>query len=114
MQIKPSKDKSFILVYASMFVQQIEALGAYIQASKFLANPEVRAFAQALVTNQLGPLCVRPGASAAHCVLMDLTIHLASVLLCGNQRILAPLQQLAKAPGNMQVCILSAGLIAGN
>lgn len=97
-----------------MSVQQMEALEAYIHASKFLSNPMVRAFARALVTNQLGQLATRPGAPSAHCVLVDLTIHLASVLLCGNQGILAPLQQLAKTPGNMEVCLLSAGLIAGN
>lgn len=114
MQIKPSKDKFLISVHASLSLQQMEALMAYIQASKFFANPVVRAFAQALVTNQLGQLGVRPGASAAHCVLMDLTIHLAAVLLCGNQGILAPLQQLAKSPDNMQVCILSVAQIFGN
>lgn len=92
----------------------MEALLAYIQASKFLANPLVKAFAHALVTNQLGPLCVRPGASGAQYVLVDLTVHLAAVLLCGNQGILAPLQQLAMEPANMQVCISSAAFIVGN
>ncbi len=86
------------------YLQQVEALVAYIQTSKFLANPEVKAFAKALVTNQLQLLNVRPQASGAQCVFVDLTIHLAAVLLCGNQGILAPLQHLAMAPANMQVC----------
>lgn len=84
--------------------QQWEALLAFIQNSKFLTTPAVIAFAQALVTNQLGPLQAHPGASAAQCVLVDLTIHLAAVLLCEHQGVLAPLQQLALTPTNMQVC----------
>ncbi|XP_044037270.1 E3 ubiquitin-protein ligase rnf213-alpha [Siniperca chuatsi] len=86
--------------------EQLKILVAYIQTSKFLASPQVKAFAQALVTNQLKPLGVRPGTSGAQCVLVDLTIHLAAVLLCGNQGILAPLQQLAIAPANMQAAFL--------
>ena len=95
-------------LYLFMYLQQLDALITYIQKSKFLASPQVRAFASTLVTNQLGPLAVRPGASGAQCVWVDLTIHLAAVLLCGNQGIIAPLQQLALAPANMQVCVFSA------
>uniref|UniRef100_A0A7N8Y3P6 RING-type domain-containing protein n=1 Tax=Mastacembelus armatus TaxID=205130 RepID=A0A7N8Y3P6_9TELE len=87
--------------------EQLEALATYIQASKFLGSPEVKAFAEALVNNRLGPLAVYPGASGAHCVLVELTIHLAAVLICGNQGILAPLQQLALAPLNMQYSCLN-------
>lgn len=86
----------------------MDALVAYIQTSKFLPSPEVKAFAQNLVINQLGPLTARPRTPSAQCLLVDLTIHLAAVLLCGTQGILAPLQQLALAPANMQVCISSA------
>lgn len=53
------------------------------------------------MTNQLGPLA---GVCGASCVLVDLTVHLATVLLCGNQEILAPLKQLAMNPVSMQVC----------
>ncbi|KAK5884967.1 hypothetical protein CesoFtcFv8_018727 [Champsocephalus esox] len=86
--------------------KQLEALMAYIQNSKVLASPQVKAFAKALVTNQVGPLVVCPGASGAKCVLADLTIHLAAVLLISNQGILAPMQQLAMAPANMQAAFL--------
>ncbi|XP_042360235.1 E3 ubiquitin-protein ligase rnf213-alpha [Plectropomus leopardus] len=86
--------------------EQLDALKTYIQNSKFLANPQMKAFARGLVTNQLGPLSVRPGASGAHNVLVDLTLHLAAVLLCGNQGIIAPLQQLAMDPANMQAAFL--------
>lgn len=88
-----------------LYLQQVQALVDYIQTSKFLASRELKAFAQALVTNSLRALYVPPGTSGAQCVLVDLGIHLAAVLLCGNQGVLAPLQQLAMAPANMQVCI---------
>nr|XP_023993194.1 E3 ubiquitin-protein ligase rnf213-alpha-like [Salvelinus alpinus] len=85
---------------------QCQALLAFIQASKVLVSPEVRAFAQALVANRLGPLEVRPGASGAQCVVVELSVHLAAVLLCGNQGLLTPLQQLALLPANMQRAFL--------
>ncbi|KAE8283229.1 E3 ubiquitin-protein ligase rnf213-alpha [Larimichthys crocea] len=86
--------------------EQVQALVDYIQTSKFLASRELKAFAQALVTNSLRALYVPPGTSGAQCVLVDLGIHLAAVLLCGNQGVLAPLQQLAMAPANMQRAFL--------
>nr|XP_019957387.1 PREDICTED: E3 ubiquitin-protein ligase RNF213 [Paralichthys olivaceus] len=86
--------------------EQLEALASYIQTSKFLGSQTVKPFALALVTNQLGLLTVRPGASGIQCVLVELTIHLAAVLHCGNQAILAPLQQLSTAPANMQAAFL--------
>lgn len=86
----------------------------YIQTSKILGSPEVKAFATALVTNQLELLASRPRVSGAQCVSVELTIHLAAVLLCGNQGILAPLQQLARTPVNMQVCMMSAAFSVAN
>lgn len=83
----------------------MEVLLAYIQNSKFLPSPEMKRFAQALVTNQLKTLVLPPGTSGAKYALVDLTIHLASVLLCGNPGILTPLQQLAMTPADMQVCL---------
>lgn len=78
--------------------QLLEVVNTYIENSKFLGSPAVKAFAKCLVSNQLGPLASRRGG-----VLVDLTIHLAAVLLCGNQGIVVPLQQLVLAPHNMQV-----------
>ncbi|TNM97227.1 hypothetical protein fugu_015383 [Takifugu bimaculatus] len=90
----------------SLKQELLEALLAFIQTSTFLTNPAVKAFAEALVRNQIGPLRARPGASTSHYVLVDLTIHLAAVLLCGHQGVLAPLQQLAHTPANMQKAFL--------
>uniref|UniRef100_A0A8C7Y3G1 RING-type E3 ubiquitin transferase n=1 Tax=Oryzias sinensis TaxID=183150 RepID=A0A8C7Y3G1_9TELE len=65
-----------------------------------------KAFAKALVTNNLGPLTVCPRASGGQRVMVDVTIHLAIVLLCGKNGFLAPLQQLAVTPANMQASFL--------
>lgn len=93
-------DFSFNLTWVFLFLAQLlETLQAFIQTSKFLTNPEVKAFANDLVTNKFGP----QRASTAQCVSVDLSIHLAAVLLCGRQGILVPLQQLAFKPANMQV-----------
>ena len=78
-----------------------------IETSKVLATPEVKAFARALVANQLGAMGVRQGASTAESVVVELTVHLAAVLLCGNPGVMTPLQQLALVPANMQVGTLS-------
>ncbi|XP_037333444.2 E3 ubiquitin-protein ligase rnf213-alpha isoform X2 [Pungitius pungitius] len=86
--------------------EQLEAFTTYIQNSRVLSSPQMKAFATALVTNQLRSLVVCPGASGTQSVLVDLSIHLAAVLLCGNQQILAPLQKLAMQPADMQAAFL--------
>lgn len=83
--------------------QQMDIWMSYIQQSKVFTNPETKAFAQALVSNQLGPLALRPGISRTQCVFIELTVHLAAVILCGNQGFLGPLKLLALRPATMQV-----------
>ncbi|KAJ7989846.1 hypothetical protein DPEC_G00308720 [Dallia pectoralis] len=85
---------------------QCRALVAFIQASKVLVSADVKAFAEALVTNQLGPLQIRRDASGAQCVVVELTVHLAAVLLCGDRGLGTPLQQLAISPADMQRAFL--------
>lgn len=104
-------DFSFNLTWVFLFpAQLLETLLAFIQTSKFLTDPEVKAFAKALVRNQFGPL----RGSTAQCVSVDLSIHLAAVLLCGRQGVLVPLQQLAFKPANMQVRAVRGQLLRGN
>ncbi|KAG7491182.1 hypothetical protein MATL_G00000180 [Megalops atlanticus] len=79
-----------------------EVLEGFIQSSRVLVSPEVRAFATGLVRNELGPLCVRAGRCSAEHALIELTVHLTAVLLCGKEGVLAPLRQLALSPSNMQ------------
>ncbi|XP_061567178.1 E3 ubiquitin-protein ligase rnf213-alpha [Cololabis saira] len=86
--------------------EQLEALTSYIQTSRVLASPEVKAFARALVTNELGPLTLHSRLSGSKSASVEITVHLAAVLLCGAQGMLAPLQQLAMAPANMLAAFL--------
>lgn len=112
LHLSGNKDLAFDISCVSLSHSQLqEALLAFIQTSNILTTPRVKAFAHALVTNQLGPLQARPGASAAQCVLVDLTIHLGAVLLCEQQGVLAPLQQFALTPANMQVCAAGRQLL---
>ncbi|XP_029997116.1 E3 ubiquitin-protein ligase rnf213-alpha-like isoform X2 [Sphaeramia orbicularis] len=86
--------------------EQLQDWVAYIQNSRFLTTPEAKTFAQAMVTNKLGPLTIHPAVSGDQCALVELTLHLAAVLLFENQGILGPLQQLAVTPANMQAAFL--------
>ncbi|XP_061741549.1 E3 ubiquitin-protein ligase rnf213-alpha-like isoform X1 [Nerophis ophidion] len=93
---------------ASLHINQerLQPLLNFIESSKVLADPKVKRFAQALVTNRLGPMALGPGISGDYYVSVSLTVHLAAVLLCTNQKIVAPLQQLAMAPASMQAAFL--------
>lgn len=68
----------------------------------------MRAFAEALVNNQLHALRVQPQMSGREFVLVEVTVHMAAVLLCGNLPLLQPLQQLALSTNNMMVRIFHA------
>ncbi|KAJ8251476.1 hypothetical protein GJAV_G00221750, partial [Gymnothorax javanicus] len=84
----------------------LRALGDFIQASGFLVVPEAQAFALALVHNRLGPLSIGARRPAAEHALVELTVHLAAVLICTTQARLTPLRLLALSPGRMQAAFL--------
>ncbi|XP_061556782.1 E3 ubiquitin-protein ligase rnf213-alpha isoform X1 [Phycodurus eques] len=86
--------------------EQFNALLNFINTSKVLDNPKVKAFACGLVTNQPGPLAVTPETSGDCCASVALAVHLAAVLLCADQKIVAPLQHLAMEPATMQATFL--------
>uniref|UniRef100_A0A8C1YEU9 RING-type E3 ubiquitin transferase n=1 Tax=Cyprinus carpio TaxID=7962 RepID=A0A8C1YEU9_CYPCA len=74
-------------------------------------KPEVKSqqgilFAEALVNNNLGDLRVQPETSGRELLLVEVTVHMAAVLLCGNQLLLKPLQQLALSPNNMTAAFI--------
>ncbi|XP_056432075.1 E3 ubiquitin-protein ligase rnf213-alpha-like [Gadus chalcogrammus] len=85
---------------------QCRVLVTHIDACGLLVTAESKDFAKALVANRLGALAVVPGAPGGHSAVLELTVHMASVLLCANQRILVPLQNLALSTGNMQQAFL--------
>ena len=88
-------------------IQQCRVLVTHIDACGLLDRIELKNFAKALVANHLRALSVVPGAPGGRSVVVELTIHMAAVLLCANQRILVPLQNLSLSTGNMQVSALA-------
>ncbi|XP_060889951.1 E3 ubiquitin-protein ligase rnf213-alpha-like [Labrus mixtus] len=79
-----------------------QVFGEFIQGSRYLHQKELRTFASALVDNRLGALTMNPGRTITHNTVIELTIHLAVVLLTGTQPLLMPLKQLGLFPENMQ------------
>ncbi|XP_046722736.1 E3 ubiquitin-protein ligase rnf213-alpha isoform X2 [Silurus meridionalis] len=82
--------------------EQLEALEDFSNNSKVFATPESRVFAQALIHNRLPGQHVNPNLSGDEYVILELTVHLAAVLLCAKQAVIQPLIQLAFFPANMQ------------
>ncbi|XP_036840034.1 E3 ubiquitin-protein ligase rnf213-alpha-like isoform X4 [Oncorhynchus mykiss] len=81
--------------------KKCQELEYFIQGSRYLDPKPVRDFAMALVQNRMGELNVHNGRTGAEHVLIELTVHLAAVLLTGTEGVLTPLQQLGLTPNNM-------------
>ncbi|XP_073332592.1 E3 ubiquitin-protein ligase rnf213-alpha-like [Pagrus major] len=82
--------------------EQCQAFEELIQGSRFLHQKEVRDFGLALVHNRLGELAVHPENTIVDNTVIELTIHLAAVLLTGTHPLVMPLKQLGLSPQNMQ------------
>ncbi|RXN29563.1 E3 ubiquitin-protein ligase RNF213-alpha-like protein [Labeo rohita] len=87
-------------------IKQCDGLEDFIRSSDIFVNNEMRAFAQALVKNNLHALRVQPQISGREFVLVEVTVHMAAVLLCGNLSLLQPLQRLALSPNNMMASFI--------
>ncbi|TRY85502.1 hypothetical protein DNTS_016006 [Danionella cerebrum] len=81
--------------------EQCAVLEDFVRTSEVLVSDEMRAFAEALLKNALGVLSLRAEMSARELVLVELSVHLKAVLLCGNLEALQPLQQLGLSPNSM-------------
>ncbi|XP_042587954.1 E3 ubiquitin-protein ligase rnf213-alpha-like isoform X2 [Cyprinus carpio] len=86
--------------------EQRAGLEDYIRSTGIFVSAEMKVFAEALVNNNLGDLRVQPGTSGRELLLVEVTVHMAAVLLCGNQLLLKPLQQLALSPNNMTAAFI--------
>ncbi|XP_056587886.1 E3 ubiquitin-protein ligase rnf213-alpha-like [Triplophysa dalaica] len=86
--------------------EQCVGLGEFLRRSDLFVNNEMRAFAEALVMNGLCALRVRPQMTGREFVLLEVTVHMAAVLLCGNLPLLQPLQRLALTPNNMMASFI--------
>ncbi|XP_058417797.1 E3 ubiquitin-protein ligase RNF213 isoform X3 [Diceros bicornis minor] len=81
--------------------EQCEAVNQFIEESKLLSPPEVRRFATSLVTNTLPLLRTGPRVSSLEGTVTEMAIHVATILLCGQNKVLEPLKNLAFSPANM-------------
>ncbi|KAB0367359.1 hypothetical protein FD755_020683, partial [Muntiacus reevesi] len=77
--------------------QQCEAMEKFIEKSKTLP-PDIRPFAISLVNNELPLLRTGPGVSNLEGTVIEMAVHAATVLLCGQSQVLGPLKNLAFFP----------------
>ncbi|XP_026936735.1 E3 ubiquitin-protein ligase RNF213 isoform X2 [Sagmatias obliquidens] len=77
--------------------QQCEAMKKFIEERKTL-SPDMRRFAISLVNNELPLLRTGPGDNSLEGTVIEMAIHVASILLCGQSKILEPLKNLAFSP----------------
>ncbi|XP_042525946.1 E3 ubiquitin-protein ligase RNF213 [Dipodomys spectabilis] len=85
--------------------EQCEAMNQFIEESKLLASQDVRHFATSLVDNTL-PLLTAQGDSGLEGTVIELAIHTACVLMCGQNKVLEPLKNLAFSPAQMTSAFL--------
>ena len=66
-------------------------------------SPDISAFAISLVNNELPLLRTGPGVSNLEGTVIEMAVHAAAVLLCGQSQVLGPLKNLAFFPHLMVV-----------
>ncbi|GAB0197590.1 E3 ubiquitin-protein ligase RNF213 [Grus japonensis] len=82
--------------------QQTDAMTKFIQNSQVLNSPDLQNFAASLVMNTLPSLTVDPQSFSHNGALIEMAVHTAAVLLCGQNPILQPLRNLAFRPHTME------------
>ncbi|KAM6377190.1 E3 ubiquitin-protein ligase RNF213 [Pluvialis apricaria] len=82
--------------------QQTDAMTKFIQNSKVLNSPDLQHFASSLVMNALPSLTVDPQNFSHDGALIEMAVHTAAVLLCGQNPVLQPLRNLAFCPHTME------------
>uniref|UniRef100_A0A452ISC9 RING-type E3 ubiquitin transferase n=1 Tax=Gopherus agassizii TaxID=38772 RepID=A0A452ISC9_9SAUR len=83
--------------------EQCDAMNKFIESSKALNSPALKQFAASLVTNSLPSLAVSLQHFSPSGALIEIVVHTAALLLCGQNRVLKPLRNLAFSPATMQV-----------
>uniref|UniRef100_A0A8C3WRW7 E3 ubiquitin-protein ligase RNF213 n=1 Tax=Catagonus wagneri TaxID=51154 RepID=A0A8C3WRW7_9CETA len=81
-------------------LQQREALKNFIEETE-VQSADIRTFAVSLVTNELPLLTAGPGDSTLEGTVVEMAVHTAALLLCGQSQVLEPLKNLAFSPKNM-------------
>ncbi|XP_075850113.1 E3 ubiquitin-protein ligase RNF213 isoform X2 [Microcebus murinus] len=80
--------------------EQREAVNKFIEECEVF-SPAVRYFATSLVENTLPLLRKSPGDNGLEGTVTEMAIHAAAILLCGQNRVLEPLKNLAFSPATM-------------
>lgn len=81
----------------------------FIQNSRVLNTPDLQHFAASLVMNSLPSLTVDPQSFSHGGALVEMAVHTAAVLLCGQNPVLQPLRNLAFRPRAMEVKRVDSG-----
>ncbi|XP_057630023.1 E3 ubiquitin-protein ligase RNF213-like [Chionomys nivalis] len=81
--------------------EQCEAMKEFIEESKILSTPDIGCFAKSLVDNALPLLRTRSAHSSLEGTVTEMAVHAAIIFLCGQNRVLAPLRNLAFDPASM-------------
>ncbi|XP_067319963.1 E3 ubiquitin-protein ligase RNF213 isoform X2 [Anolis sagrei] len=86
--------------------KQCDLLKEFIHTSKVLPSPQLKAFADSLVTNHLSSLTLSPQDPSQKTVVVEMAVHVNAVLLSSQNKILEPLSNLAFLPNTMQNAFL--------
>uniref|UniRef100_A0A8C6ZCZ6 RING-type E3 ubiquitin transferase n=1 Tax=Nothoprocta perdicaria TaxID=30464 RepID=A0A8C6ZCZ6_NOTPE len=94
--------QSFLTNRFSSPKSQIDVMTQFIENSEVLSSQELKKFATSLVKNALPSLTVNPQSFSHNGALVEMAVHAAAVLLCGQNPILQPLRNLAFHPRTMR------------
>nr|XP_034361931.1 E3 ubiquitin-protein ligase RNF213 [Arvicanthis niloticus] len=86
--------------------KQLETVNKFIKESKILSAPNIRCFAKSLVDNTHPLLQTGSAHSSLQGTVTEMAIHMATILLCGQNKVLQPLRNLAFDPINMKNAFL--------
>ncbi|KAL6038050.1 hypothetical protein STEG23_019391 [Scotinomys teguina] len=81
--------------------EQCEAMNKFIEKSKIFSAPNTGCFAKSLVDGTLPLLRTRSANSSLEGTVTEMAVHAATIFLCGKNKVLEPLRNLAFYPANM-------------
>lgn len=78
-------------------------MNKFIEESKILSAPNIGRFAKSLVDDALPLLRTRSANSSLEGTVTEMAVHAATIFLCGKNKVLEPLRNLAFYPAKMAV-----------
>ncbi|XP_018410445.1 PREDICTED: E3 ubiquitin-protein ligase RNF213-like [Nanorana parkeri] len=79
-----------------------ESVMDFIKNANIFKDASLKQFLETLLTNSRPVVRALPGMRGSYVTIFGLAVHLASILLSGNNRLLAPLKNLSFSPARMQ------------